>query len=83
MRVISVIMLAGILSACGKEKPPSDIESQIPSRYKNVRFSTVCLDGISYWINVTNTDKGAWATSMGMLAVKINPETLKPEKCEN
>lgn len=42
--------------------------------YNGDDFATVCLDGVEYWMR-----KSGYS---GYMAVRIDPETLQPARCE-
>jgi hypothetical protein len=63
------LSLALALSACA----PSNGFSADDYADSEDLFSTICLDGVEYWVRA--------AASKSYLAVRIDPETLQPRRC--
>ena len=66
--VILVLAAAFSLVGCGKSS------NAVPNNhYSTNDFSVHCLNGVEYYIRVV--------PRIGMMAVKINPNTLLPSTC--
>lgn len=64
--VLALLLLAG----CGKAPNRFDREDYNTSQSM---FQPICLDGVEYWIRAIGRK--------GYMAVRIDPETLQPRRC--
>jgi hypothetical protein len=67
--MIAVLLAAG-LSGCKQAINQFDAADY---RVSETLFSTICLDGVEYWIR--------GASSKSYMAVRIDPASLKPKIC--
>ena len=74
--LVAMILAAAALTACDTTQQDITRNHQNRDKYEN-RYQVICLDGVEYW---------HWRESHGYqgyesLAVKIDPETLQPSRC--
>ena len=66
----TLLVLALLLAACGPLPNRFDREDYNTSEGM---FQAICIDGVEYWIRA--------ASNKGYMAVRIDPETLQPRRC--
>lgn len=73
-----LIALAAVaaLSACGK-KENTELFEEIPT-INNLEFGVICLDGVQYWVHITDD----YQEAIAMMAPKIDRQTRQPTLCQ-
>lgn len=70
MKKIALLLAVSLMFVgCGK----SDNRIAAADEFSEADFQSVCLDGVQYWMRA--------AARKGYLAVRIDPNTLKPVNC--
>lgn len=70
--VILVVATLLTLTACGRL--PNSFTEQDYDRSQSL-FSTVCLDGVEYWVRSTGQE--------AYMATRWDPDTLQPRRCQH
>ncbi len=70
MKYLTFAIMTLLLSGCGMK-----MDNVVDDNHYTVSdFSTVCLDGTAYWVRA--------AGHRGFMAVRIDPQTREPMRCD-
>lgn len=74
-----LIALAAVaaLSACEQKTSSGKNTGNIPG-VNNLEFSVICLEGVRYWVHITDD----YQEAIGLMSPMIDATTLQPSRCQ-